>query len=75
MPVKGPISFGRGLEISVHCDESGFEGSGVFLLGAVLETFFARYSSINSFTETVVSTIDRGEIMRWPTRIGIRDTL
>lgn len=75
MPISGPITFGRGLEIKVDCDDSGFEGSGVFLLGAVLEKFFARYASINSYTETVISTIERGEIMRWPTRIGKRHTL
>lgn len=75
MPIPGPITFGRGLEIKVNCDESGFEGSGVFLLGAVLDQFFARYASINTFTETVISTIERGEIMRWPTRIGKRHTL
>ncbi len=75
LPVRGPIAFGRGLEITVDFDEAAFEGSGVFLLGAVLEEFFARYVSINSFTETVVTTSDRGEIMRWPVRTGRRYTL
>lgn len=68
----GPIVFGRGLEISLTVDEAAFEGSGVFLLGMVLEQFFAQYVSINSFTETVLKTSDRGEIMRWPTRLGQR---
>ena len=68
----GPIAFARGLEISVLLDEGGFEGTGVFLLGAVLEQFFARYVSLNSFTETVIRTDQRGEIMRWPTRLGSR---
>ena len=71
----GPIAFGRGLEVSVELDEPAFEGSGVFLLGAVLEQFFAKYVSINSFTETVVTTPDRGEIMRWPARVGLRHIL
>jgi type VI secretion system protein ImpG len=71
----GPIVFGRGLEITVRFDESAFEGGGVFLLGAVLEQFFARYASINTFTETVIAGSDRGEIMRWPIRIGRRHTL
>lgn len=71
----GPIAFARGLEVKVTFDESAFGGSGVFLLGAVLEQFFARYVSINSFTETVVKTIGRGEIIRWPARIGRRQTL
>lgn len=68
----GPIVFGRGLEITVTVDEAAFEGSGVFLLGMVLEQFFAHYVSLNSFTETVLKTSDRGEIMRWQTRLGQR---
>ena len=68
----GPIVFGRGLEITVDLEESSFEGTGVFLLGAVLEQFLARYVSINSFTETVVRSTDRGEIIRWPARTGRR---
>jgi len=68
----GPITFGRGLELTINFDESAFEGSGVILLGAVLQQFFARYVSINSFTETVIKSTDRGEIMRWPAQIGRR---
>ena len=75
LPMSGPIAFGRGLELSVTCEESAFEGTGVFLLGAVLEQFFARYVSVNSFTETVLRTVDRGEVKRWPIRIGLRPTL
>ncbi|WP_341325097.1 type VI secretion system baseplate subunit TssF [Methylotuvimicrobium sp. KM2] len=71
----GPIVFGRGLEITLNFEESAFEGSGVFLMGAVLENFLARYVSINSFTETVVKSTDRGEIIRWPARIGRRKTI
>jgi type VI secretion system protein ImpG len=72
---NGPLAFARGLEISLTLDEASFEGTGAFLLGAVLEDFFARYVSTNSFTETVVRTGDRGEIMRWPARIGRRQSL
>jgi len=71
----GPITFGRGLEVTLTLDEASFEGTGVFLLGAVLEQFFSRYVSINSFTETVVKTVDRGEVMRWPMRTGRRHAL
>jgi type VI secretion system protein ImpG len=71
----GPISFARGLEITLTFDEAAFEGTGVFMLGAVLEQFFAKYVSLNSFTETVVRTKQRGEIMRWPSRMGIRQIL
>lgn len=72
---SGSIAFARGLEITVTLEEGLFVGSGVFLLGAVLEQFFARYVSINSFTETVINTVERGEIMRWPMRAGLRQIL
>jgi len=71
----GPIAFARGLELDVTLDEPHFEGTGIFMLGAVLERFFCKYVSINSFTETVVRSIDRGEVMRWPARIGQRAIL
>ena len=70
MPSPGPITFGRGIEITVTLDDAAFEGSGAFLLGAVLSEFFAQYVSINSFTETVVRTLSRGQIMRWPAKGG-----
>ena len=71
----GPITFARGLEITLLFDETAFEGQGVFVLGAVLEQFFARYVSLNSFTETVVTTQQRKEIMRWPVQMGRRQIL
>jgi type VI secretion system protein ImpG len=75
LPSSGPITFGRGLEISLTCDESAYEATGAYLFGAVLEEFLARYVSLNSFTETVLRTTDRGEVMRWPARIGRRHRL
>lgn len=71
----GPITFVRGLELTLTFNESVFEGSSVCLLGAVLENFLCRYVSINSFTETVVKTMERGEIIRWPARPGKRQLL
>ena len=75
MPIPGPIAFGRGLEISLILEESAFEGNSAFLLGAVLERFFARYVGINHFTQTRINTESRGEIMKWPTRSGLRQIL
>jgi type VI secretion system protein ImpG len=68
----GPLTFARGLEIRVTLDEEAFQGSGIFILGAVLAEFFARYISINSFTETTIVSQRRGEVMRWPSLIGKR---
>lgn len=75
LPTSGPISFGRGLQIALECEDVAFEGTGVYLLGSVLEEFFSRYVSMNSFTETVLRTDDRGEVARWPARIGRRPRL
>lgn len=75
LPARGPIAFGRGLEISVEVDEMAFEGGSAFLLGAVLERHFARYVSINSVTETVLRSQSRGEINRWTPNWGTRPTL
>jgi type VI secretion system protein ImpG len=68
---KNGFNAARGVEITVTLDEKAFEGIGVFLLGAVLDRFFAEYSSINSFTETVIETKQRGTIKRWPPRGGM----
>ena len=74
LPLPGAASFARGLEITLDCDETAFEGASAFLLGAVLDRFFARYVAINSFTETVLRTPQRGEVMRWPTKLGRRSS-
>ena len=71
----GQIVAARGIEVTVVCDESGFTGTGVFLFGAVLERFIAKYASINSFTETVVRNTFGMEVMRWPARTGLRRLL
>ncbi|HHC74340.1 MAG TPA: type VI secretion system baseplate subunit TssF [Thiothrix sp.] len=72
LPHRGPITFGRGLEITVTCKESAFEGSSAFLLVAVLEQFFAKYVSINSFTQTRLKTLERGLVKTWPARCGTK---
>ncbi|MBN9063564.1 MAG: type VI secretion protein [Rhizobiales bacterium 65-9] len=69
------VGAARGIEVNVTFDEKSFEGSGVFLLGAVLDRFFAEYAALNHFSQTVVSTVERGPIMRWPPRSGSRKPL
>ena len=75
LPTSGPVAFGRGIEVQLELDESAFKGFGCYLLGCVLDHFFSRYVSINSFTETVLRTQQRGEIKRWPARTGGRPVL
>lgn len=74
-PVPGPIAFGRGIEIELEVDEFAFQGASAFLFGAVLASFFSRYVSINSFVETSLRSMSRGELMRWVPRCGSRSIL
>ena len=69
------VAAARGLEITVTIEERAFEGSGVFLLGAIIDQFLSEYVSLNQFTQTVIRTPERGEIMRWPPRLGRRQVL
>ncbi|CAD5257907.1 Type VI secretion system protein ImpG [Bosea sp. 62] len=74
-PQRAGTGAARGLEITVLFDEKAFEGSGVFLLGAILDRFFAEYAAMNHFTQTVIRTVERGEVMRFPPRAGTRRIL
>jgi type VI secretion system protein ImpG len=75
VPIPGPIAYGRGTEITLTLEDAGFQGSNSFVLAAVLEEFFARFASINSFSRTVLRSVERGEVARWPIRLGNRSTL
>ena len=72
---RGRLAFGRGSRDRADLTNRRSRGSGAFLLGAVLDEFFARYVSINSFTETTVSTLERGELIRWPAKTGQRQVV
>lgn len=61
----------RGTEVELTLDEERFAGSNGFLMGAVLSRFLALYTSVNSFTQTVVKSRQReGEWKRWPPVVG-----
>ncbi len=75
LPLQGPLCFGRGVEITLEMDELAFEGGSAFMLASVLERFLARHVTLNGFTETVLRTLTRGEIMHWGARCGTRPIL
>jgi type VI secretion system protein ImpG len=74
LPRQSRLSIVRGIEIELTLDERAFHGASLFAFASVLEQFFARYVSINSFANTVLRTVQRGEVHRWPSRIGRRPT-
>jgi type VI secretion system protein ImpG len=75
IPMLGPISYGRGLEITLTVDETSFEGAGIVALGSVLERFFGRYVSLNSFTQLRLESSARGAVKTWPVRVGCRQII
>ncbi len=62
--------FARGIEATMEFDESRFVGSGAYLFSSVLEKFLALYVSINSFSEMIATSRQRGVLKRWPPRSG-----
>lgn len=74
-PMPGPIAFGRGLQIRLLVDEMSFEGGSATLLGSILHQYFARHVSMNTFVETELSSLTRGDLMRWSPRLGTRSLL
>ncbi len=60
----------RGMEATIELDETKYVGSGVYLFSSVLDKFLGLYVSINSFSELVATTRQRGVLKRWPPRTG-----
>lgn len=75
LPMAGPITFGRGVEVVVEVDDHAFEGASAFLLGCVLERFVARHVSINGFTQLRLHSTARGDILNGRPRCGNRPIL
>lgn len=71
-PIPGPITFSRGLRIELTVDELGHEGGSAVMFAAVLHRFFTRHASMNSYVETVLHSLTRGELMRWQPSFGAR---
>lgn len=72
LPMAGPLSFGSGIGLELEIDDSAFHGASAFMLGCVLERFFARHASLNSFTQFTLRSMQRGLLKTWPPRLGQR---
>ena len=75
LPTQGPVAFGRGIEVALEIDEAALGGMGAYLFGSVLRHFLCRHVSLNSFVEVALKVMGRGEIERWPPRIGARPVI
>jgi type VI secretion system protein ImpG len=55
----------------MEIDEEQFVGGGVYLFASILEYFLGLYVSMNSFSQLVVRTPQRKEVLReWQPRAG-----
>ncbi len=67
------IAFARGMRVEMDVDEQQFVGGGVYLFASVIERFLAQYVSLNSFSQLVLASRQRKEVIReWPPRSGQR---
>ena len=72
LPMPGPLCFGCGIALELEVDDAAFHGASAFLMGCVLDHFFARHAAINSFTQLSLKSAQRGPIKTWPPRLGER---
>lgn len=72
LPIPGPMCFGRGIEITLHVDQSVLAGQSTLLLSALLARLFARHSGINGFVRTKTRLLQRQEEVLWPMTPGNR---
>jgi len=67
--IKGMVV--RGEKITVSLSKEGFASIGdVVVFGSVIDEFFSRYSSINSYTRLIINETISGESFSWAPRIG-----
>jgi type VI secretion system protein ImpG len=65
------VSFVRGTRVEMEIDEEQFVGGGVYLFASIVEYFLGLYTSMNSFSQLVVRTPQRKEVLReWQPRAG-----
>lgn len=72
VPGLGQMAVARGSRITLTLDDASYENGRLFLFSAVVERFLSDFTTINSFTETIIQTPGEGAVARWPARIGRR---
>jgi type VI secretion system protein ImpG len=61
--------------VQLTVDELGHTGGSAFLFGAAMHHYLSRHASLNSFVETVLVSLTRGEVHRWKPSRGARAVL
>lgn len=69
--VEGYLMRGQEIKIKIKSDHFASDGD-LYLFGSVLDNFFSSYASLNSFTSFMVDEVLKGDIYKWPAKIGDR---
>lgn len=69
---RGSAASVRGVLLTIVLDEALLGGVHPFLFGSVLNHYFCRLVSLNSFVQLQIETAQQGKIARWPVLIGSR---
>ncbi|WP_353646387.1 type VI secretion system baseplate subunit TssF [Mesorhizobium sp. WSM2239] len=72
LAIEGPMCFGRGIEVTLHVDQSVLAGQSSLLLSALLARLFARHAGINGFVRTRTRLLQSQEDVPWPMTPGNR---
>ncbi|MDO4640972.1 MAG: type VI secretion system baseplate subunit TssF [Neisseria sp.] len=62
----------RGIRLVLTLDDALLGGIHPFLFGSVLNHYFRRLVSMNSFIQLQIDTLQQGRIATWPTVVGER---
>ncbi|MDX8346603.1 type VI secretion system baseplate subunit TssF [Cognatiyoonia sp. IB215446] len=72
LPIKGPICFGHGTEITLDIDEGVLSGHSQLLLSALLAQLLRRQAAINAVVRTKTRLAGSQEEVVWPLTLGNR---
>lgn len=62
----------RGLEIKLYLRQDQFASQGdMFLFGCIMDHFLGGYASINAYTQLMVQEVLKGDLYRWPAKVGV----
>ncbi|MEO0929236.1 MAG: type VI secretion system baseplate subunit TssF [Pseudomonadota bacterium] len=72
LPIKGPICFGHGTEVTLDIDEGVLSGHSQLLLSALLAQLLRRQAAINAVVRTKTRLSGSQEEVAWPLTLGNR---
>jgi len=68
---KGRSAMCQGTHFLLTCDESYYEGNGLYLFGLIMDEFLSQFCAINTFTQLSIKTTKHSRIeLEWPPRTG-----